>query len=106
MTNYNDWHLIKRVEAKATQLGFKIASSPHRDYNDADIAIMPAEDNYPQYSRDAVICAGSFETVNIFLNGLEWSKQYYFMIKALDQKTIDAKENSIRHKDLIQKIKD
>lgn len=96
---------LKRVEEQALKLGFKF-SSPQYGMREGDgIALVPADDALPIYSRDAEVWYGDVESVESFLRGMEWAKGYYRMLGALSDKTIARKEQDYRNRKLLELIK-
>lgn len=95
---------INRVEAQAEKLGLKFAVSRfHRDLD--TIALVPLEDEFPLYSRDAELFVGTLAECECFLNGLQRARDYDKMLKVSDEKKRQRKEQDYRNEVLVRILK-
>lgn len=102
-------HIIKLEELKARcdELGFRMGYSQHgflhKEYGDI-VALFPKDsDALPIYNRDAQLYTGTIEELMVFIQGIEWARNYDRMTIG---KTIDArrarKEQDRRNKKLVK----
>jgi hypothetical protein len=110
MSGYNAVLKIRRLEEKINDLGFrwghsKLGSWGQSEYGDI-IALFPKDDGLPIYNRDAELFTGTIEQLEVWLKGLEWSRDYDRMLlgHALDKKR-ERKEQDHRNRELLNKIK-
>lgn len=66
---------IDRVRKQCEDLGFALTSNPHNHSWD-EITLVPATDALPVYSRDAQIFIGDLDSVEAFVRGIAWSRDY------------------------------
>ena len=109
---WDDLQRMKRVEAKADELGFVFESSPYAynstwvgDVSNNQIYVKPKDESLPHYSRDTYFFTGSIEQIDYWLQGIEWARKYDQMIKLSDPKKRAAKEQQERNKQLMRTIK-
>ena len=92
---------INRVEAQAKKLGLKF--SVPRFHRDLDvIALVPLEDEFPPYSRDAELFVGTLAECECFLNGLQRARDYDKMLRVSDEKKRQRKEQDYRNERLVR----
>ena len=99
---------MKRVEAKAEELGFKFSSGNYNygsSNNISYICLKPKEGCLPHYSRDADIFIGTLEEINTWLAGVEWARGYEEMLKLSSDKKRSEKEQAERNRQLLRTIK-
>ena len=99
---------IRRVEKQAEEMGFMFCY-PKAGWSDDDrkLALKPKDaDSLPIYCRDAQLFSGSLDDVENFLHGIKWARDYDYMIKLSDEKKRARKEQDVRNKQLIDKLKD
>ena len=108
---WNDMQRIKSVEAKADQLGFKLADTPYNTSawvsigSTSDIYVKPKDDCLPHYSRDTYFFSGTIEAIDHWLQGIEWARKYDETLKLTNSKKRTAKEDAERKKHLMKTIK-
>jgi hypothetical protein len=106
---WDDVQRMKRVEAKAEKFGFRFASA-NSSWVDigggfAMIYLKPKDDCLPHYNRDAQIFSGSLESIETWLDGLEWARGYEELLKLSNDKKRSEKEQSERNRQLLRTIK-
>lgn len=95
---------INRVEEQSEKLGLKFAVPRfHRDLD--TIALVPLEDEFPLYSRDAELFVGTLAECECFLNGLQRARDYDKMLKLSDEKRRQRKEQDYRNEVLVRILK-
>lgn len=84
MSGYNTYTRFQRIEAQAKSLGFRLGRPPHHyssnDYGDM-VTLYPDDTALPIYSRDAEICTGTFNNIELFLTGWAKAQQYDAMLR-------------------------
>ena len=87
---WEDIQRIKRVEARASALGFIFAEGNYTfGYeNNNNICLKPKIDGVPHYRRDAVIFTGTLEEIELWIQGIEWARQYDDMLKISNSKKV------------------
>jgi hypothetical protein len=109
MTGYNDIMRIKRLEKEAHQLGFRLGLPKNGHYNREFgdmVAVFPRDDKLPVYSRDAELYIGTLESVDIWMRGIEWARQYDTLIMASDDEVRQRKEQDELNRQLVYRLKD
>ena len=110
MSGYSHIQKLRRLEREVDELGLVFANPKNGYYQDhfGDVvALVPKDQNsLPIYSRDAEIFLGTLEDLEIWLRGVEWSRKYDQMIKVSDDKKRQRKEQDVRNKQLVQRLKD
>jgi hypothetical protein len=106
---WDDVQRMKRVEARAEKLGFRFGSA-NTSWVDigggfAMIYLKPKDDCLPHYNRDAQIFAGSLESIDNWLDGIEWARSYEELLKLSNDKKRSEKEQSERNRQLLRTIK-
>lgn len=107
---YNQIIQMRRVESKATELGFMFAH-PRTGWGGSDgkefIALKPKDaDSLPIYARDTQMFTGTLDDVENFMLGIEWARKYDAMLKVSDDKKRERKEQDVRNKKLVALLKD
>ena len=59
----------------------------------------------PHYRRDAVIFTGTLEEIELWIQGIEWARQYDDMLKISNSKKREEREQVERNKQLLRTIK-
>ena len=73
---WNDMQRMKKVEAKADELGFKLADTPYNTSAwisigvNSDIYVKTKDDCLPHYSRDTYFFSGTIEAIDHWLQGI------------------------------------
>lgn len=105
---WTDIQRIKRVEARANALGFELANGD-AGWASTDvfssIHVKPAGDLLPIYSRNATFFSGSIESIQSWLDGIEWARHYDEVLKLTNNKKRDTKEQQVRNQHLLATIK-
>lgn len=107
MAGYNLIRKIKRLEETLYALGMRWGYhgyGTHDEFGDI-LAVMPRDDELPQYARDAVLFAGSIDDLDRWLQGIKWARDYDMMIRVSDEKKRARKEQDVRNRQTIQRIK-
>ena len=102
MMEFNTLLQIRRLEHRCLDLGFKFSAPRHGMRNHDVIALVPAGDQLPIYSRDAELFVGTFEELEIWLRGVEWARQYDQLLKVSDQKRREQREQRYREQRLVE----
>ena len=104
---WEDLQRVKRVEAKADELGFVFKSGDYTRGGEGTgaIYVKPKDDSLPHYSRDTYFFSGSLEAIDHWLQGIECARNYDQVIKLSDPKKRAAKEQVERFKQLMRTIK-
>ena len=109
MSGYKTILVLRHLEKEVDQLGF-VLEAPKSGWSNADfddrVAIIPKDENaLPIYSRDAEIYTGTLESLRIWLQGVQWAREYDRMIGLSDDKKRTKKEDHERSRQLIAKLK-
>jgi len=106
MVTFETVKYIRKFEERILKLGLKMV--PYQWSSSVNyICLVPLDDNYPSYTREAVIASGTMEELNEFLNGLEWAKQYYRdTLRLYTDAAVVKKEQSIRNRILMNRLGD
>lgn len=109
MAGYNAVLSLRRLEAEVDKLGFMLCAPKHGNWGTADyddrVAVKPKDaDSLPIYSRDAELFTGSLEQLRIWVQGVQWARQYDEMLKLSDEKKRTKKEDHERGRQLIAKL--
>lgn len=101
---------MRRVEKQADELGFMFAYHKHGWGSDEEknyLALRPKDkDSLPIYARDAQFFTGTLDDVENFMMGIKWARDYDYMLKVSDDKKRVRKEQDVRNKKLIDKLRD
>jgi hypothetical protein len=96
---------VRKVELEAAELGFRFTYPKFGSMHELDtIGLAPLEDNFPVYSRDAELFAGTLQDVEKFLHGIRWITMYYTQLKLVDDEKVKRKEQDYRNRNLIDII--
>ena len=103
--NWDDLQRVKRIEARANALGFEFKSSDHSWIDSSNaIYVKPKDDLLPLYSRDATFFKGTLESIENWLDGIEWARRYDELLRLTNDKKRAAKEQQERNKQLMKTI--
>ena len=94
-----------RFRDRAREFGLDVAKPKHNYANQDVFALIPYQDKLPLFSRDAEVFIGNLTEAENWLAGMEWARNYHFMIKATNQKKIDRCEQNIRNDFLLMELK-
>ena len=95
MSGWNTIERIRRAEEHVDRLGFKFAKSRHSDWSNdhGALSLVPKDpEALPIYTRDAELFVGSLETLEVWLRGVEWARDYDRMLKMSDEKKREKAE--------------
>jgi len=104
-TTYRRW---QRIEEQAMIAGFRI-DKPRHGWNEQAydmVALYPADDALPVYSRDAELFVGTFSDVEIFLAGWSRAQQYDHFLRMTDDKRRSKFEDAERARQAERKKKE
>lgn len=117
MSGYQSVIALRRLEADVDKLGFMLCAPKHgnwsgNDYDDR-VAIKPKDAaSLPIYSRDAELFTGSLEQLRVWLQGVNWAREYDMMLKLSDEKKRTVKEDqerarqfSVKQRQLLEELK-
>jgi hypothetical protein len=108
MTGYSDILRIKRLEKEAHEMGFRLGNPKNghysREYGDL-IAVFPRDDKLPVYSRDAELFTGTLESLEIWMRGVEWARQYDLLLKVSNTEKRERKEQDERNRQIVSHLK-
>jgi hypothetical protein len=107
---WEELQLMKRVEERANNMGFVLSSGKYTYGYDAATAgtliyLRPKDDCFPHYSRSADIFCGSIESIDVWLTGLNWAREYDQLIKLSNANKRSEKEQVEKNKQLLKTIK-
>jgi hypothetical protein len=109
MSGWNTIQRIRRIEQQIDELGFKFNKSKHSDWSEdhGALSLVPKDtESLPIYSRDAELFVGSLERLEDWLAGVKWARDYDIMLKVSDDSKRARKEQDVRNKSLLTKIKE
>lgn len=109
MSGWNTIQRIRRIEQQVDELGFKFNKAKHTDWSEdhGALSLVPKDqDALPIYSRDAELFVGSLERLEDWLAGVKWARDYDTMLRVSDDSKRDRKEQDVRNKSLLTKIKE
>lgn len=101
---YGTFQAYQQLLVRANKLGltFNKAKWTHED----DIGLYPLDDNLPIYTRDAMIGAGDLSTIQAFIAGVEWARDYDAIMKVSSEKTRAKREHDYRKTRMFKQLKD
>ena len=102
MAGFETIKTLRDFEQTCHTLGFEIAKAAY--FRDG-IALKPADDNLPHYSRDAELFSGSIEDAIVWLRGVQWAREYDEMIKVSNNKKRSDQEQKERNRQLMKTLK-
>jgi len=109
MSGWNTIQRIKRVEQAVDELGFKFSKSKHSDWTEdhGALSLVPKDhDALPIYNREAELFVGSVERLEDWLAGVKWARDYDAMLRVSDDNKRARKEQDVRNRSLLTKIKE
>jgi len=97
---------MQNLERSIDNLGLKFARCEIFD-NQASVCLVPKDhEALPIYSRDAEIYHGSLESVEYWLQGVEWARDYDRMNKISTDEKRAAAEQRERNQQLMRTLKE
>jgi hypothetical protein len=109
MAGYSFVRKVHELEERCEKLGFMMAHSRHgltREFGDTVALIPKDDDSLPIYSRDAEFFVGTLETLEVWLRGLEWAREYDRILKVSDTAKRARKEQDERNRRLLRRLKE
>ena len=109
MSGWNTIQRIRRIEAEIDKLGFKFKQPKHGDWEheERSLSLVPKDiDALPIYNRDAELYIGSLESLETWLHGVRWAREYDMMLRLGDEKKRGAAEQKERNKQLLSILKE
>lgn len=105
MSGYQTIIRFRTLEEKVNKLGFMFAYPKHRYNSEIDyVALKPKDENaLPIYARDAEVFTGTLEELQVWLNGVDWARDYDRMLRMTDDKKRAAAENKERTRQQLAK---
>ncbi len=102
MAGYSLVRKIHELEERCNRLGFIMCHSRH-GYGADSVALQPKdEDSLPIYTRDAELFVGTLETLEVWIRGVEWAREYDRMLKLSDSAKRERKEQDERNRKLVR----
>jgi hypothetical protein len=100
---------IRRLERECDELGLVMCHSKYGggQYGHNVLALKPKnEESLPVYSRDAEVFLGTIAELEVWLRGIQWSRQYDRMVFGTKHdKTRERKEQDERNRQLMKILK-
>jgi hypothetical protein len=105
MAGYQMVQRILQLEEQLTSLGIKLAPPQYTNEKDSYASLMPlGSDGLPIYARDASIFTASLETIESWVAGALWARDYDKMLGLSNPEKRERKEQDARNKILINKL--
>jgi len=82
MAGYGTVQKIRFLEQELDKLGMTMTQASHyyKDYGDV-VAVIPKDENsLPVYSRDAELFIGSLESLETWIQGVQWARKYDHLV--------------------------
>ena len=94
MSGYDTIVKFRRLEEQVNKLGFMFCFPRNHYNNDIDmVALKPRDDlALPIYTRDAEVFVGTLEQLELWVRGVDWARQYDFMLRMSDDKKREKHE--------------
>lgn len=107
MSGYQSILALRRLEEQVDKLGFMFAYPKGGYGGEVDmVALRPRDsDAVPIYSRDAEVFVGTLQQLEVWIRGVEWARNYDYMLKLSDEKRRARKEQDARNRMMIQRLK-
>jgi hypothetical protein len=105
---WDDIQRMKRVEFRANALGFKFTDggkSWAAGGTSISIYVQPKDDLLPLYSRTATFFTGSIESIDSWLDGIEWARHYDELLTVSNDKKRARQEDLVRKQHLMKTLK-
>lgn len=105
MTGYEMVQRIRKLEEQLASLGFELCPPEFYNTRDTYAAIKPlGNDGLPVYSRDVHIFTATIESIETWVAGVLWARDYDKMIGLSNPEKRERKEQDTRNKILINKL--
>ena len=108
MNGYQGILRLRRLEEAVDKLGFMITAPKHGSWSDGhdQVGLKPKDaDSVPIYARDAEVFCGNLDQLNAWIVGVQWAREYDYMLKVSEDKKRERKEQDVRNKQLMQVLK-
>lgn len=107
MSGYHSIIALRRLEEQVDKLGFMFAYPKNRYGDEVDmVALKPRDDEaVPIYSRDAEVFVGTLQQLEVWIRGVEWARNYDYMLKVSDEKKRERKEQDARNQQMMQRLR-
>lgn len=108
MNGYQGILRLRRLEEEVDKLGFMITAPKHGSWSDEhdQVGLKPKDaESVPVYARDAEVFCGTLDQLNVWLAGVHWARSYDMILKVSDEKKRERKEQDVRNKQLMQRLK-
>jgi hypothetical protein len=109
MSGYHTILRIRRLEEEVDKMGFCMGNPKHGNYRQEFgdvVALMPKEDSFPIYSRDAELFIGTLEELEVWLRGFQKAQEYHRMLMGRNfEKKVERFEQDYRNRELMKQIK-
>ena len=107
MINWDTIQKIESVRKRAHELGFKLERYSSSAFDSSnEIVLRPRDEELPAFIRDADITVGDLHSIDLFLRGIMWHRDYMGIIRAADSKRIEKCEQTVRNANLVRRLKD
>jgi hypothetical protein len=100
MSGYQSILALRRLEQQVEKLGFMFAYPKSRYGDEVDmVALKPKDaDAVPIFSRDAEVFVGTLQQLEVWIRGVEWARNYDYMLRLSDEKKREKYENKERER--------
>jgi len=109
MSGYHTILRIRKLEEEVDKMGFRMGNPKHGNYRQEFgdvVALMPKEDSFPIYSRDAEMFIGTLEEMEVWLRGFQKAQEYHRMLMGRSfEERVKRKEQDYRNEQLMRQIK-
>lgn len=107
MSGYHSILALRRLEEQVEKLGFMFCYPKHRYGDEVDmVALKPKDaDAVPIYSRDAEVFTGTLEQLTVWIRGVEWAREYDYMLRLSDEKKREKHETKERERQALMRKK-
>jgi hypothetical protein len=110
MSGYEAILKIRRLEKECDDFGFMLCRSKygHGRIDGLDVLALKPKDeaSLPVYSRDAELFHGSIAELEVWLRGIQWSRQYDRMVFGIKHdRARERKEQDERNRQLMKILK-
>jgi hypothetical protein len=108
MSGWNTIQRLARMQEEIEKLGFKFSKPKHGDWErqEQSISLIPKDlGSVPIYNREAEVFVGSLESLEYWLQGVRWAREYDTLLRLSDDKKRARKEQDERNRQLMRTIK-
>jgi len=97
------YRVLKELETFCAHQGFELQSS--EVFGTPSLALIAKDDCLPIYTRNTELARGTAEELRSFLLGWHKAKEYFSVLRLVDDKKIARVEQDYRNKKLTELIK-